>query len=61
MYQLNPSKFSKKIEEVESVREVMWSKTLRWFYSIPLGIVVIVFIVKYWSVLCTVAQFCKCK
>lgn len=59
MYQLNPSKFSGKIEEVESVREVMWSKTLRWFYSIPLGIVVIVFIVKYWSVLCTVAQFCK--
>ena len=59
MYQLNPSKFNGKIEEVESVREVMWSKTLRWFYLIPLGIVVIVFIVKYWPVLCTVAQFCN--
>lgn len=61
MYQLNPSKFNGKIEEVESVREVMWSKTLRWFYLIPLGIVVIVFIVKYWPALCTVAQFCNCK
>ena len=61
MYQLNPSKFNGKIEEVESVREVMWSKTLRRFYLIPLGIVVIVFIVKYWPVLCTVAQFCNCK
>lgn len=61
MYQLNPNKFSEKIEKVESVREVMWSKTLRWFYLIPLCIVIIVFIVKYWPVLCAVVQFCNCK
>ena len=36
MYQLNPIKFKGKIEEVESIWTVMWSKTLRWFYLISL-------------------------
>ena len=38
MYQLNPGKFNGKIENVESIWKVMWSKTLRWFYLIPLVI-----------------------
>ena len=61
LYQLNPSKFSGKIEEVESIWKVMWSKTLRWFYLVPLGIVIMVFIVKYWAVLCAVVKICTCK
>lgn len=47
MYQLNPGKFNGKIEKVESVGEAMWSKTLRWFYLIPLVIVIIVFILEH--------------
>lgn len=61
MYQLNPSKFNGKIEKVESIGKVMWSKTLRWFYLIPLVIVIIVFICEYWSVLCTIIPTCTCK
>lgn len=40
LYQLNPKEYDGKIEEVESIRKVMWSRTLRWFYSIPLIIVI---------------------
>ena len=47
MYQLNPGEFSGKIEEVESVWKVMWSKTLRWFYLIPLVIVISVFVFEH--------------
>ena len=61
MYQLNPSKFNGKIEKVESIGKVMWSKTLRWFYLIPLVIVIIVFIFEQWSVLCTIISACICK
>ena len=61
MYQLNPSKFNGKIENVESIWKVMWSKTLRWFYLIPLVIVIIVFIFEYWSFLCTIIPSCSCK
>lgn len=61
MYQLNPSKFSGKVEEVESIWEVMWSKTLRWFYLVPLVIVIIIFVVKYWPILCTVIQQYNCR
>lgn len=39
LYQLNPKEYDGKIEKVESIRKVMWSRTLRWFYSIPLIIV----------------------
>ena len=35
LYQLNPKEYDGKIEKVESIRKVMWSRTLRWFYSIP--------------------------
>ena len=61
MYQLNPGKFNGKIENVESIWKVMWSKTLRWFYLIPLVIVIIVFIFEYWSFLCTIIPSCSCK
>ena len=61
MYQLNPGKFIGKIENVESIWKVMWSKTLRWFYLIPLVIVIIVFIFEYWSFLCTIIPSCSCK
>lgn len=61
MYQLNPAKFIGKIEEVESVWKVMWSKTLRWFYLIPLVIVIIVFIVEFWSSMCTIIPICICR
>lgn len=56
MYQLNPGKFNGKIEEVESVWKVMWSKTLRWFYLIPLLIVTTVFIVKYKATFCDIVE-----
>ena len=61
MYQLNPSKFIGKIEKVESVWQVMWSRTLRWFYLIPLVIVVIVFAIKCGPTLCKIIQFCAYK
>ena len=61
MYQLNPGKFNGKIENVESIWKVMLSKTLRWFYLIPLVIVIIVFIFEYWSFLCTIIPSCSCK
>ena len=61
MYQLNPGKFNGKIENVESIWKVMWSKTLRWFYLIPLVIVIIVFIFEHWSFLCTIISICSCK
>ena len=53
--------FNGKIENVESIWKVMWSKTLRWFYLIPLVIVIIVFIFEYWSFLCTIIPRCSCK
>ena len=40
LYQLNPKEYDGKIEKVESIRKVMWSRTLRWFYSIPFIIVI---------------------
>lgn len=54
MYQLNPVKYQGKIEEVASTWKVMWSKTLRWFYVVPLMIVVIVFIFNVLSILCAI-------
>lgn len=48
MYQLTPNKFNGKIGEVESIWRVMWSQTLRWFYLIPLIIIIVVFIAKCW-------------
>ena len=56
-----PSKFIGKIEKVESVWQVMWSRTLRWFYLIPLVIVVIVFAIKCGPTLCKIIQFCAYK
>ncbi len=61
MYQLNPGKFNGKIENVESIWKVMWSKTLRWFYLIPLVIVIIVFIFEHWAFICTIISNCSCK
>lgn len=58
LYQLNPSKFNEKIQETESVLEVMWSKTLRWFYFIPLLFVLIVGVANYLPVLCSLMQNC---
>lgn len=43
LYQLNPHKFKGKIAQTESIWKVMWSKTLRWFYLVPLAIIIIVF------------------
>ena len=51
LYQLNPHEFEGRIEEVESIWKIMWSKTLKWFYLIPLVIVIIVFIVNYGAIL----------
>ena len=58
LYQLNPSKYNGKIQETESVLEVMWSKTLRWFYFIPLLFVLIVGVANYLPVLCSLMQNC---
>ena len=51
----------KNFEKVESVWQVMWSRTLRWFYLIPLVIVVIVFAIKCGQTLCKIIQFCAYK
>lgn len=56
LYQLNPSEFKGKIKETESILQIMLSKTLRWFYLIPLVFVLIVFVVNYLPPLCSVIQ-----
>lgn len=61
LYQLNPHEFEGRIEEVESIWKIMWSKTLKWFYLIPLGIVIIVFIVNYGTILWKAIQICLYK
>lgn len=61
MYQLNPIKFKGKIEEVESIWTVMWSKTLRWFYLIPLVIVIVVYIFEFWPILFKIIPICTCR
>lgn len=61
MYQLNPIKFKGKIEEVESICTVMWSKTLRWFYLIPLVIVIVVYIFESWPILFKIIPICTCR
>lgn len=58
LYQLNPFEFQGKIKETESVWQVMWSKTLRWFYLIPLLFVLIVLLVNYLPALCALIQAC---
>lgn len=60
MYQLNPTCFKGKIGEVESIWKIMWSKTLRWFYLIPLLIVMVVFVIKYFPIF-SILQICRCK
>lgn len=49
-YDLNPKRFEK---DVESTKKIMWSKTLRWFYGIPMlitiGIVVYRIIIAVFS------------
>lgn len=47
LYQLNPYAFKGRINETESVWKVMWSKTLRWYYFIPLLFVTIILLVNY--------------
>ena len=61
MYQLNPIKFKGKIEEVESIWTVMWSKTLRWFYLISLVIVIVVYIFESWPILFKIIPICTCR
>lgn len=39
LYDLNPSRFANK---VDSAWKIMWSVTLRWFYGIPVVIVVLI-------------------
>lgn len=56
LYQLNPSEFKGKIKETESILKIMLSKTLRWFYLIPLVFVLIVFAVNYLPALCSIIQ-----
>ena len=58
LYQLNPFQFKGKIKETESVWQVMWSKTLRWFYLIPLLFVIITFLINYLPALCSLIQTC---
>lgn len=58
LYQLNPLEFKGKIKETESIWQVMWSKTLRWFYLIPLLFVIIVLLVYYLPALCPLIQAC---
>lgn len=60
MYQLNPTCFKGKIGAVESIWKIMWSKTLKWFYLIPLLIVMVVFIIKYFPIF-SILQICRCK
>ena len=61
MYQLNPAKYKGKFEKIDSTWKVMWSKTLRWFYVIPLMIVIIVFVFNVWEVLCAIVSICACR
>jgi hypothetical protein len=58
LYQLNHFEFKGKIKETESVWQVMWSKTMRWFYLIPLLFVLIVLLVNYLPALCSLIQAC---
>lgn len=51
LYQLNPSAFKGKISETETILQVMWSNTLRWFYLIPLLFVLSVFMYNYLPIL----------
>lgn len=60
MYKLNHVEFKGKIDETESVWQFMWSKTLRWFYLIPLLFVLIVLLVNYIPDLCLLIRaFCS--
>lgn len=59
LYQLDPMAFKGKIEETESVWSVMWSKTLLWFYLIPLIFVIIVLSVNYLPSLSLIQTFCN--
>lgn len=48
MYDLNPHRFKKDLkipdsDRLQTIRYVMWTKTLRWFYLIPIGLVFAVF------------------
>lgn len=43
LYDLNPRRFEKL---VDSEKKIMFSETLRWFYGVPLLIVLIIIIIK---------------
>lgn len=58
LYQLNPFGFKGKIKETEPVWQVMWSKTLRWFYLIPLLFVLIVLLINCLQASCVPIQAC---
>jgi len=59
LYQFNPFSFNGIVEETESIGKVMWSKTLRWFYLIPLLFVTAIFLYNFTPVICSTIQiFC---
>lgn len=60
LYELNPFKFKGKITEVDSIRSVMFSKTLKLFYGIPLIILVVIMLVNVIPIICNVYK-CYCS
>lgn len=55
-YDLNPHRFD---GQVESIIEVMFSNTLRWFYGMMLFLIVVVIVYYLWPVILDV--LCECK
>lgn len=60
LYELNPFKFKGKITEVDSIRSVMFSKTLKLFYGIPLIILVTIMLVDVMPIIYNVYK-CSCS
>ncbi len=57
LYQLNPVKFDGKILDTESITKIMFSKTLKVFYGIPIIIVVCILISQIIPFVCLLRAF----
>ncbi len=55
LYDLNPHRF---IDEVDSTSKVMWSKTLRWFYGMPLLTITLIILFQTYPHLVKLISFC---
>ena len=56
LYELNPFKFKDKISEVDSIKSVMFSKTLGWFYGIPMIILVCIVAINLMPIICCISK-----